>query len=376
MTAELAEQTAAGPVAGPVAEAVELPHNRLSRLSFMNTERTRTPVRRRLRSRGVPNALADHLVAESNDPRRAAEFVSDLLGPATLAVDPAVRSGFHGLLHAIQTLDVAMAHLNFQVPCLLDVPRSAGAYTVHMTTSGDATACFGDCEQPLTPFTGLVVSPGMRYQLKLGLDSPQLIIRIEQAAMERQLSRMLGRSLSEPIVFEPIADLTTAAAVRWHGAIQILSSEVLSDGSLLRQGIGAEALGELLVSSLLFIQDHTYSGQLHHRGPSGRAVVRRCMAYIDEHLAERITLDDLAEHCGMSVRSIQSGFRQDLSTTPVAYIRDQRLLKVRAELMSAAPGDHLTVTDAAQRWGFTHLGNFSVLYRQRFGESPSRTLRR
>jgi AraC-like DNA-binding protein len=32
-----------------------------------------------------------------------------------------------------------------------------------------------------------------------------------------------------------------------------------------------------------------------------------------------------------------------------------------------------SVTDTALRWGFSHLGQFSASYRQRFGDLPSRT---
>jgi len=39
------------------------------------------------------------------------------------------------------------------------------------------------------------------------------------------------------------------------------------------------------------------------------------------------------------------------------------------------PADGVTVTATAERWGFGHLGEFSVMYRKRFGESPSQTLR-
>ncbi|MFC7752485.1 AraC family transcriptional regulator [Tsukamurella soli] len=299
-----------------------------------------------------------------------------LLGQSNIVVDPGHAEGFHATLHAIQTHDVAMAHLDLAVPCTLDVSQSPEVFTVHMTTVGEAAVSIGGIRHAITPFFALVVSPGMHYQLHLELDSPQLIIRIERTAMERQLSRMLGRALAAPIVFEPIGDLTVDAAVRWHGAIQILSSEVLSPGSLLRQGSGTEALGELLISTLLYIQEHNYSSGLRRPAASGRPAVRRSLDYIAEHLAEQITLDALSEYVGMSVRSIQSGFREDLATTPIAYIRDQRLLKVRAELKAAIPGDGFTVTAAAERWGFTHLGNFSVLYRRRFGESPSATLRR
>ena len=43
--------------------------------------------------------------------------------------------------------------------------------------------------------------------------------------------------------------------------------------------------------------------------------------------------------------------------------------------MQALPEDGVTVTEVAQHWGFGHLGSFAVLYRKRFGESPSQTLK-
>jgi AraC-like DNA-binding protein len=41
-----------------------------------------------------------------------------------------------------------------------------------------------------------------------------------------------------------------------------------------------------------------------------------------------------------------------------------------------AGGGEASVTDIALRWGFNHLGRFSQLYRERYGEKPLATLRR
>lgn len=350
--------------------------SRLSRLRFMDVDRTRMPVRRRIRSRGVPNALQDHPVAYTTDCAQAATVTSQLLGGATVTPARGARRDFQCTVNAIQFLDVTMAYLDYAVATDIAVASAADAYTVHMTTSGQAHVHVDDEDHLITAFLALVVSPGMAYRLHVEHDSPQLIIRIERAAMERQLSRMLGRSLDGPIAFEPVGDLTTDAAARWHGALNILSAEVMSGSSLIQQGVGASALEELIISTLLYIQPHTYSGSLvGEPRRSGRAAVRRSLEYIERHLAEPITLDDLASYARMSPRSIQAGFREDLDTTPIAYIRDRRLDRVRQTLMSALPEDGVNVTDAAQRWGFTHLGNFSGLYRRRFGETPSQTLR-
>lgn len=315
------------------------------------------------------------------DVHDAESVIGELLGPCRIVpatgVETGAGNGFEASLNAVRIVDVTMAYLDLTVESTLDMARSADCFTVHMTTNGSAEVTLDGERHDITAFFTLVVSPGTAYTLHLGADSPQLILRIEREALERQVGRMLGRSLDAPVVFEPFGDLTTEEAVRWHGAIQILSSEVINPASLVHQGVGAGALEELLVSTLLYLQASNYSDRLRGvTGPSGKAAVRRSLEYIDEHLAEPITLGDLARHSGMSVRSIQSGFRDDLATTPVSYIRDRRLDRARATLMQALPDEGLTVTDVAHRWGFGHLGNFSVLYRRRFGESPSATLRR
>jgi hypothetical protein len=62
------------------------------------------------------------------------------------------------------------------------------------------------------------------------------------------------------------------------------------------------------------------------------------------------------------------------ATSPVRYLRSARYVRVREALSRAEPEQ--SVTEIALRWGFTHMGGFSVEYRKRFGESPSETLRR
>jgi AraC-like DNA-binding protein len=349
---------------------------RLSRLRFINVDRTRQPVRSRIRSRGVPNALQDHPVLDTDDLSQAVDVSSQLFGPCQLLPDARRADQFHCTLNAIQFLDVTMAYLDYAVATTQSVTGSTDAYTVHMTSAGHGTVHINGEDHYLTPFFALVISPGSSYSLDLEDDSPQNIIRIERSAVERQLSRMLGRRLEGPLVFAPVGDLTTDRAARWHGALQILSNEVMSSGSLIQDGVGADSLEEMIISTLLLVQTSNYSGRLWTPArKSGRIAVRRSIEYIEAHLAEPISLRDIADYVRMSPRSIQAGFREDLDTTPVAFIRERRLDAVRRTLLEAIPGEGVTVTEAATRWGFTHLGTFSVVYRERFGESPSTTLR-
>lgn len=351
--------------------------SRLSNLGYMNVERTRTPVRRRLRSRGVPTALQGHEVLCTRDVTLANEAVTALIGPTSVTIAAEDRDGFQATLNAIRFRDVSMAFLDFRAPATLVVHRTTDAFAVHMPTHLDAGVVVGGRRHEASTYYPLVTNPGDSFVQHLVADCPQLIVRIERTAMERQLSRLLGRSLDREIRFEPVADLTSDEAARWHSALQVLSSELVSPASLIGQGIGAGSIEELIISTLLYLQPSTFFAQLRelhlHRE---RTVVHRAVEYIEQHLSEPISLADLAGHAGASVRSIQAGFREDLGTTPISYIRDRRLDKVRSMLMDALASDGLTVSAVASRWGFNNPGTFAVYYRERFGETPSQTLRR
>jgi AraC family ethanolamine operon transcriptional activator len=77
---------------------------------------------------------------------------------------------------------------------------------------------------------------------------------------------------------------------------------------------------------------------------------------------------------GASRRKLNYCFQDVLGTSPTQYLRALRLNGVRRGLREAAPG--ATVQDVAARWGFWHLGQFSLDYKKHFFELPSETLTR
>ncbi|WP_420843129.1 helix-turn-helix domain-containing protein [Cryptosporangium phraense] len=77
-----------------------------------------------------------------------------------------------------------------------------------------------------------------------------------------------------------------------------------------------------------------------------------------------------------SSRAVQNAFRRHYDTTPLGYLRQIRLDRARRELQAADPSAGDTVAAIALRWGFGAPGRFSHAYRARYGQPPSRTLRR
>ena len=96
-------------------------------------------------------------------------------------------------------------------------------------------------------------------------------------------------------------------------------------------------------------------------------------AWIEANLQEPITLGTLCKFAGVGERCLQKTFELRRGVTPMRFVAERRLAAARLRLASALPGDIVTIIATAL--GFAHLGRFAALYRQAFGESPSKTLR-
>ncbi|WP_137146801.1 AraC family transcriptional regulator [Mycolicibacterium sp. CR10] len=352
--------------------------SRLTRLGFIDVRHTADPVRRRVRSRGVPPALTSNEIFYTENVREAAKLVGQALSPLTLRVADDHLADFAAGMHGVRLRNVSMLYFDLHVPAVIDIPHQSDYFAVHMPTNGCASVDHRGKTFEANSIRSLVSSPGEALTMRLDLDSPQLVIRIEEPAMAAYLTRVVGRSLAHPLMFEPEFDLTSEAAMRWHAAIQLIHTEVFHNESLVRRGQGIGAVEDLVMSSLLHLQPSNYHSAFTQplRPDKRGAVVQAAIDYLDDHLAEHVTMDSVAHAVHMSVRAVQQGFHEQLSMSPMTYLRERRLERVHQELMDATPADGVTVTAIAERWGFHHLGSFGGEYRKRWGESPSQTLRR
>ena len=171
-------------------------------------------------------------------------------------------------------------------------------------------------------------------------------------------------------------DLGSAGGVRWVQLMKWIYESLLSDMGGLESPMIASQLEQMVVAMILGSQPSNYSEELLREERSiAPAFVKRIECYIEEHAGEAITMVDLAEHAGVSSRSIFNGFRRYRNTSPMSYLKEVRLQRVHDELKRMTQTD-TTVTAVAFRWGFNHLGHFTTDYKRRFGESPSQTLLR
>ena len=98
--------------------------------------------------------------------------------------------------------------------------------------------------------------------------------------------------------------------------------------------------------------------------------LKRADRFIAANLGGELTMAALAEHCGVSERTLQKAFSDFRGTTPVAHVRNVRLDAAHRALQEE---EGVGVAQVAKRFGFGSVTTFTLAYRKRFGAPPSRT---
>ncbi|MEJ2890163.1 helix-turn-helix domain-containing protein [Actinomycetospora aeridis] len=230
----------------------------------------------------------------------------------------------------------------------------------------------------VAPASVLVVPLGpVGGTLALAADTPSAF-GPEARAVAGEIARLAGRILAareRPGAADPGArarDVVVAAR-----ALLARHEQVTPDAALELLLERAQRHGETVLATAEQVLEELGGLPADAQGrPPEPATLRRAIAHLEEHAAEDVDVADVAAAAGLGVRGLQMAFRRWRDTTPLAYLRDVRLARAHQELRAAdARTGGETVADIAARWHFTHPGRFSVTYRERYGCSPSETLR-
>ena len=90
-------------------------------------------------------------------------------------------------------------------------------------------------------------------------------------------------------------------------------------------------------------------------------------SYIDAHLDQPISLDEIADHFHLSRFHFLRLFRRHFQETPHQYLTRRRLEKAKELLANS----DMPITEICFTVGFESLGSFSTLFHDVVGWSPS-----
>ena len=212
--------------------------------------------------------------------------------------------------------------------------------------------------RPVRANHGILIRPDGPISAEFSEDCVRLVVRIDAKLIDSPLA-------ANGTCFE----LSNPGLRPWLEYLQfVLSSQAIIDAIATDDVVRARV--EDLMTTLL---QRTCLPALAEQ-PMDLAVtrdVRRAEAYVRSHLADDVSLSDIANAVGVSERTLQSNFRRSHGVSPMQFLRNLRLDTARERILSG-----LSVAQAAFDSGFWHQGRFAKYYRERFGDLPSSDMQR
>lgn len=94
--------------------------------------------------------------------------------------------------------------------------------------------------------------------------------------------------------------------------------------------------------------------------------IRIATEYINENYDKKISIEDLADACGLSYSYFSNCFKRTFGDTPKGYITNLRLNKAKYYLTETA----LPIKEIASKCGFAHFNTFTSAFKKYIGVSP------
>ena len=316
--------------------------------------------------------LKDHALFRSRDLDEAREKVAAVFCPHRLETLGA-RSLFDARHHHLPGQRLSLNYIEYGARTLIAPGELGEFYLLQVPLEGGAEISNGSDHYLSTPDRAAILNPHLPTRMIWEEGTRQVLVQISRRAMQDHLAGLLGGPSDRPLTFAGPLDLSAGPGAALKRLILWLVAEADAGSPPIGPGLMARQIEGTLLSGLLEApHDHVAQLARQRSAPRPRHL-RLAEGFIEAHLDQPITLEDVAEAAGISSRGLQLAFRDWRGTTPLTFWREARLARAHADLLASPPGT--TVTEVALRWGFTHFGRFSTLYRARYGLCPRDTLR-
>ena len=275
------------------------------------------------------------------------------------------RIGVSGFI----TPSLQLAFVQQTGDCCWQGTSPSGSVTLQVSLGGSAGTTH--CGRSIEPLQMAISRSSEPFELLAQSGASHLVASFSQAKVEQYAADVWHepRLLRDPSGRLQFPGMTHRQ--RYVDACQQAIRDVQKEPKLLSDSRCASVLQEKLLENLVL------QGCANALYPSDRSrykVARRAYRYLLESLEDVPSIQQLCTVTAANYKTLQRGYRETYGMSPQAHIKALRLSRAQRDLRQ--PAASTTVTSVAVRWGFLELGRFAVQYRERFGESPSETLRK
>jgi len=301
------------------------------------------------------------------DPDHVQELVATVLGPFRLRTR---RASYDAQVRHDPLGELSFTTVGYGNAVEIDVDGvDSKALVFQWTASGAFDARTAGPEQRVSYLNAHLVRPGTPLHMRCTPDCRFVIVSGDARELESAVGVLSGEP-DRPRLLPQVVP-RTGPGTSLARCTDFLHAEAQRADSPLRNGPGLRPALQMLFA--LIMQAIDEGAQPARPGRPGH--VKRAQDFMLANLAGPIGIVDVVASAGVSMRTLYQGFQDCQGVSPMAWLRQRRLERIRAELMTGSP-EETRVTEVALRWGLSHLGRFASHYRAAFGESPSQTLRR
>ncbi|AWO93575.1 MULTISPECIES: AraC family transcriptional regulator [Bradyrhizobium] len=328
-------------------------------------------------SASAAERLADFARVATDDVDEAAEQIGRIFCPHDLKPAQARAAGFSARHNCAAFDGFSINYVTYGGSVSIDPGCLERFFLLQVPLTGTARIRAGAGDFDAVPDrTASLLSPTIPTRM-MWSDCAQVILLLDRRVVEQRAAALSGR-VASTVEFDPVIDLDAPSgrALRTSlGGLMTLAERLGPSGRL--SPVATADWREALLDHLLNGQRHglsdairTFSGQAE-RLPRALRVARDRLA---DNAGEPLDLAQLACAAGIGIRALQLGFRRHFGVSISEMLLDMRLAGLHARLAQAPPD--ASITEIAFDLGFTHLGRMAGAYREKFGETPSATLRR
>ena len=316
--------------------------------------------------------LKDHALFRSRDLDEARERVAAVFCPHRLETLGG-RSLFDACHHHLPGQKLSLNYIEYGAKTLIAPGELDGFYLLQIPLEGGAEINNGRETYLSTPDRAAILNPHRPTRMTWEEGTRQVLVQVSRKAMQDHLAGLLGGPSDRPLTFDGPLKLSSGPGAALRRLVMWLVAESDAGNPPIGPGLMARQIESTVLAGLLEAR-HDHAAQLARTRAAPRPRhLRLAESFIEAHLDQPITIAEVADAAGISPRGLQMAFRDYRGTSPLGFWREARLARAHADLLAAPPGTR--VTDIALRWGFTHFGRFSELYRARYGLCPRDALR-
>lgn len=314
-----------------------------------------------------------NLLFSHHDIDETCKNVGQVFKPHLLKISKPQKN-FSATMHHVKTGALSISRLVYGADVIIEPDHLDKFYLIQIPTHGYAEIEFGRQKFMSYSQVASIISPQQSLRMRWHANSPQLILKISKEDFLHHCRQHIPDTDNTPLIFDPKLDFATQNGSYFLQLLRTLMDALACDKHPLHHPLAFKQFESNLLNALIYGQPNNGLDKIdaHKDKTISPHFIKRTEAYIQQHLHEPLSVEMLAEQAGVSVRTLFTGFKNYLGTTPMAYLRELRFEQAHLELVR---NEHLTVTDVAFKWGFTHLGRFSQEYKRRFGTLPSSTRR-